>query len=72
MSGTSPLGMQVVPPGGTASKHRETQLQLQRKLQEREVIREQKRKLQVRIVYIFVIMKVSLLFLARCNLHLIN
>jgi hypothetical protein len=40
--------MQVVPPGGTASKHRETQLQLQRKLQEREVIREQKRKLQVR------------------------
>lgn len=48
MSGTSPLGMQVVPPGGTASKHRETQLQLQRKLQEREVIREQKRKLQVR------------------------
>jgi len=38
----------MVPPGGTASKHRETQLQLQRKLQEREVIREQRRKLQVR------------------------
>jgi len=53
VSGTSPLGIQVVPPGGTASKHRETQLQLQRKLQEREVIREQKRKLQVRIPFTF-------------------
>ena len=31
---------------GGQNKHRETQLQLQRKLQEREVIREQKRKLQ--------------------------
>jgi len=53
VSGTSPLGVQVVPPSGTASKHRETQLQLQRKLQEREVIREQKRKLQVRILFTF-------------------
>jgi hypothetical protein len=51
VSGTSSLSVQVVPPGGTASKHRETQLQLQRKLQEREVIREQKRKLQVRILF---------------------
>ncbi|XP_021941106.1 uncharacterized protein LOC110840398 isoform X2 [Zootermopsis nevadensis] len=40
------VGLQVVSPGGSVSKHRETQLQLQRKLQEREVIREQKRKLQ--------------------------
>jgi hypothetical protein len=40
----------VVPAGGAANKHRETQLQLQRKLQEREVIREQKRKLQVKVL----------------------
>jgi hypothetical protein len=53
VSGTFSLGVQVVPPDGTASKHRETQLQLQRKLQEREVIREQKRKLQVRILFTF-------------------
>lgn len=33
-----------------AGKHRETQIQLQRKLHQREVIREQKRKLQVRWV----------------------
>lgn len=33
-------------------KHRETQLQLQRKLQEREHIREQKRKLQVGLGFI--------------------
>jgi hypothetical protein len=39
-----------MPSGGTPNKHRETQLQLQRKLQEREVIREQKRKLQVKIL----------------------
>ena len=45
MSGTSTLGMQVVPQGGTASKHRETQLQLQRK---HEVIGEEGRKLEVR------------------------
>lgn len=32
--------------GNNSSKHRETQLQLQRKLQEREMIREQKRKLE--------------------------
>ncbi|XP_067004869.2 uncharacterized protein [Anabrus simplex] len=43
---TSPLGLSGIAAGGQASKHRETQLQLQRKLQEREVIREQKRKLQ--------------------------
>jgi hypothetical protein len=41
------MGMQVVPPGCTASKHRETQLQLQRKLQEHEVFMEEERKLQV-------------------------
>ncbi|KAJ9584251.1 hypothetical protein L9F63_021413, partial [Diploptera punctata] len=35
-----------LPAVGGQNKHRETQLQLQRKLQEREVIREQKRKLQ--------------------------
>jgi hypothetical protein len=50
VGGTSSPGLQVVPSGGTANKHRETQLQLQRKLQEREVIREQKRKLQVKIL----------------------
>lgn len=36
----------LVGSGATGGKHRETQLQLQRKLQEREHIREQKRKLQ--------------------------
>lgn len=36
----------LVSSGATGGKHRETQLQLQRKLQEREHIREQKRKLQ--------------------------
>ncbi|XP_049782241.1 DNA-binding protein RFX7 [Schistocerca cancellata] len=39
---TPPLGLAVQ----YTSKHKEAQLQLQRKLQEREVIREQKRKLQ--------------------------
>lgn len=33
--------------GQSSSKHRETQLQLQRKLQERELLREQKRKLEM-------------------------
>jgi hypothetical protein len=47
----------VVPSGGTANKHRETQLQLQRKLQEREVIREQKRKLQVKILLFHIYLK---------------
>lgn len=50
MGVSSSPGLRVVPSGGTANKHRETQLQLQRKLQEREVIREQKRKLQVKIL----------------------
>jgi hypothetical protein len=44
----------VAASGGTANKHRETQLQLQRKLQEREVIREQKRKLQVKIPFLHI------------------
>nr|CAD7399582.1 unnamed protein product [Timema poppensis] len=42
---TVPLTPPVQPPVQT-NKHRETQLQLQRKLQERVVIREQKRRLQ--------------------------
>jgi hypothetical protein len=60
VGGTSPLGLQVVPTGGTANKHRETQLQLQRKLQEREVIREQKRKLQVRNLLLYICLFISL------------